>query len=97
VVTGIEPTTSGLLDQRRSRSDNEVPIQFSLKQIVMDQPVPLRREFYPKVQWTRPRVPDDFAVRQKLLNLFLCSCESVTNHLCPFLISVNFILLANYF
>jgi len=23
MVTGIEPTTSGLLDQRRSRSDNE--------------------------------------------------------------------------
>jgi len=25
VVTGIEPTTSGLLDQRRSRSDNLSP------------------------------------------------------------------------
>jgi len=25
VVTGIEPTTSGLLDQRRSRSDNQAP------------------------------------------------------------------------
>jgi len=25
VVTGIEPTTSGLLDQRRSRSDNHAP------------------------------------------------------------------------
>jgi len=26
VVTGIEPTTSGLLDQRRSRSDNQAPL-----------------------------------------------------------------------
>jgi len=25
VLTGIEPTTSGLLDQRRSRSDNQAP------------------------------------------------------------------------
>jgi len=25
VVTGIEPTTSGLLDQRRNRSDNQAP------------------------------------------------------------------------
>jgi len=25
VVTGIKPTTSGLLDQRRSRSDNQAP------------------------------------------------------------------------
>jgi len=25
VVTGIEPTSSGLLDQRRSRSDNQAP------------------------------------------------------------------------
>jgi len=25
VVTGIETTTSGLLDQRRSRSDNQAP------------------------------------------------------------------------
>jgi len=25
VVTGVEPTTSGLLDQRRSRSDNQAP------------------------------------------------------------------------
>jgi len=27
VVTGVEPTTSGLLDQRRSRSDNQA-LQF---------------------------------------------------------------------
>jgi len=26
VVTGIEPTTSGLLDQRRSHSDNQAPL-----------------------------------------------------------------------
>jgi len=26
VVTGIKPTTSGLLDQRRSRSDNQAPL-----------------------------------------------------------------------
>jgi len=26
VVTGIEPTTSGLLDQRRSRSNNQAPL-----------------------------------------------------------------------
>jgi len=25
---GIEPTTSGLLDQRRSRSDNQAPISL---------------------------------------------------------------------
>jgi len=25
MVTGIEPTTSSLLDQRRSRSDNQAP------------------------------------------------------------------------
>jgi len=29
VVTGIEPTTSGLLDQRRSRSDNQAPAAVS--------------------------------------------------------------------
>jgi len=26
VVTGIDPTTSGLLDQRRSRSDNQTVV-----------------------------------------------------------------------
>jgi len=28
VVTGIEPTTSGLLAQRRSRSDNHAPLLY---------------------------------------------------------------------
>jgi len=32
VVTGLEPTTSGLLDQRRSRSDNQVPCEEDLGQ-----------------------------------------------------------------
>jgi len=26
MVTGIEPTTSGLFDRRRSRSDNQAPL-----------------------------------------------------------------------
>jgi len=30
VVTKIEPTTSGLLDQRRSRSDNEALLTYAL-------------------------------------------------------------------
>jgi len=32
MVTGIEPTTSGLLDQRRSRSDNQAPWVSHTKQ-----------------------------------------------------------------
>jgi len=28
VVTGIEPTMSGLLDQRRSRSNNQAPSEL---------------------------------------------------------------------
>jgi len=33
VVTGIEPTTSGLLDQRRSHSDNQAPYKNDLTEI----------------------------------------------------------------
>jgi len=33
VVTGIEPTTSGLLDQRRSRSDNQTQ-EYSLQFLI---------------------------------------------------------------
>jgi len=29
-MTGIEPTTSGLLDQRRSHSDNQAPLKGGL-------------------------------------------------------------------
>jgi len=31
MVTGIEPTTSGLLDQRRSRSDNQAPLKINFR------------------------------------------------------------------
>jgi len=46
VVTGIEPTTSGLLDQRRSRSDNQAPeyrskvlgirVMYAAKPLIID-------------------------------------------------------------
>jgi len=51
-VTGIEPTMSGLLDQRRSRSDNQARIANSLILFLLKISISRLRFCVTSVKWT---------------------------------------------